>query len=402
LEAATARLFDDAKKFKNAVESLFNHQRTFACTLLEVYSGILGNNGSTSPTLEEDGSRSKIPSYSERNSNPSSSPEKSLRKALTPPESIEAVKAFSASIDSAYESIDLSVIDRRIVAPSEDLLAVFRNIRRTMVKRNHKCVDYDRHRVDTEKMKAAPNKDAKDERRMITTEQALQQATHDFAVLNDALKNEIPRLLVLREKFIDPCFRSLYLLELQVTKALHQAVAPLRGNFPHLEIGAPVQPKYDTKREAVDDMINQLQILKLKPSALLAASKSAGSSPTAEASAAPGSFPPSNGSSGSKPRPQSVPTASAIAGATAIPTMANSAKIPTMAKQATVPSPEPTKGPSPRVVKALYDFEPQQPDDLGFKAGDQIEVIESSESVNDWWKGRVNGRVGYFPANYVA
>jgi hypothetical protein len=50
---------------------------------------------------------------------------------------------------------------------------------------------------------------------------------------------------------------------------------------------------------------------------------------------------------------------------------------------------------------AIYDFDAQQPGDLGFRKGDVIEVIEKTDSTDAWWKGRVNGREGVFPGNYV-
>ncbi|KAF7330344.1 SH3-domain-containing protein [Mycena venus] len=37
--------------------------------------------------------------------------------------------------------------------------------------------------------------------------------------------------------------------------------------------------------------------------------------------------------------------------------------------------------------------------DLTFRAGDTIEIVEETNS--DWWTGRLNGREGVFPANYV-
>jgi len=64
-----------------------------------------------------------------------------------------------------------------------------------------------------------------------------------------------------------------------------------------------------------------------------------------------------------------------------------------------VPSPPPSSN-HPK-AKALYEFVPQQPGDLGFKVGDIIEITEQTQSQNDWWKGRLNGNTGSFPANYV-
>ncbi|KAI0113309.1 DUF500-domain-containing protein [Daldinia grandis] len=50
---------------------------------------------------------------------------------------------------------------------------------------------------------------------------------------------------------------------------------------------------------------------------------------------------------------------------------------------------------------ALYNFEPDQPGDLGFKKGDVITVLKKTDSDNDWWTGMVGSRHGIFPSNYV-
>ena len=51
------------------------------------------------------------------------------------------------------------------------------------------------------------------------------------------------------------------------------------------------------------------------------------------------------------------------------------------------------------VVKALYPFEGTEEDDLSFQAGDRIVVKNVLDGK--WWEGECNGRVGWFPGNYV-
>lgn len=55
---------------------------------------------------------------------------------------------------------------------------------------------------------------------------------------------------------------------------------------------------------------------------------------------------------------------------------------------------------APRFVETLYEYKAATPDELSFYKGERIEVLEEENSAG-WCKGRLAGKTGLFPGNYV-
>jgi amphiphysin len=337
---------------------------------------------------------------------------------------IRNVTKYETAMQELLELIrpELELIETRICGPVKELQSVMKTIRKSITKRDHKLTDYDRFNNSLTKLRDKKDKSLSDEKNLFKLEQDFEVATNEYDYINNALKQDLPRFMILSTQFIDPLFNSLFYMQLNIYYLLLEKMNSFAAECKY-EIsnvpGAQIAQDYEDKRTDAWNIIENLGIVKriVSVSRLVQQTRSNSGNTTlgrqvstATASSASSSVaglkagpPPTralSASSYTKPAP-----APPVAQAAPPPpyTATTSAASAAAAKRAPPPPPPLKPKPKPQVtyVVALYDFVAQADGDLSFNAGDRIELVEKTDSAEDWWTGKLNGVQGVFPGNYV-
>ncbi|EPQ61224.1 BAR-domain-containing protein [Gloeophyllum trabeum ATCC 11539] len=391
LEQATEKLLKDTKAFTDAVNHLFTSGASFAAHFNALFHPIAGE-------------------YDLLGKHPDCA------------HTIRNVDAYQAALEELRGSVapELELIESRIHGPLKEYQGVLKTVRKTITKREHKLVDYDRYNNSLTKLRDKKEKSLSDEKNLFKLEQDFENASNEYDYINTALKNDLPRFMTMSTQFIDPLFHSFFYMQLNIFYLLLEKLQGFaEGKYDTSVTGAQIAEEYETKRSDAWQTIEGLHItqriistsklvqqnrtnggLSPSPSSLnrsaSATSTASGASRSVSGAGYKKAPPPPPGGKAAEPAPPpySPPANGAAAAAAAA------------AKRAPPPPPPPLK-PKPKAeppvqyVVALYDFEAQAEGDLSFSAGDRIELVEKTESQEDWWTGRLNGRQGVFPGNYV-
>ncbi|KAL9046467.1 MAG: hypothetical protein Q9214_000702 [Letrouitia sp. 1 TL-2023] len=338
------------------------------------------------------------------------------------PEGIQACEEYENIVRELQATLqpELEMIQQRVIGPADELLTVIRVVQKSTVKRQHKQLDYDRHRTSLKKLQDKKDKSLKDEKALYKAETEVEQATQDFNYFNDLLKDELPRLFQLEREFIRPLFQSFYYMQLNVFYTLHEKMQSI--DIGYFDLTRDIEDAFDMKRGDIKDQVEQLSIVKFKatggkkpgPRYGASSSKPAIEGPSSrlaiegrkssEASSAPSRR--QTLDQANSPPPPYTTSPSLTNGESSIG-RANSTGsawgAAAKAKGAAPPPPKPKPSRfsgAPQAVEraeALYDYEAQAAGDLSFATGDMIEIVVKGATENEWWTGKLNGKEGQFP-----
>lgn len=336
------------------------------------------------------------------------------------PEGIKACEQYQQVVEELQASLapELEMIETRIIRPAEELMEIIRLIRKTTTKRDHKQLDYDRHRATLKKLQEKKDKTLKDEKALYAAENNMELATQEYNTYNDLLKTELPRLFELEREFIRPLFQSFYYMQLNVFYTLHERMQSL--NIPYFDLSNDIEAAFQKKRGNVQERAEELTIVHFKTTGQKASrigtkfnkyGKKEGE--VTKLAPEPGAKPGIRRrtmESADTPPPTYQAAVTSSDNKLLTPGQLNIGRSNSTGatfSTAGKPKPPPPK-PKPKSLTvqaekatAMYDFEPQVEGDLGFKAGDVIEIVQRTSNENEWWTGKLRGVTGQFPGNYV-
>ena len=343
------------------------------------------------------------------------------------PEGIEACEEYENIVRELQTTLapELEMIQARVIGPADELLNVIKIAQKSIVKRQHKQLDYDRHRASFKKIQDKKDKSIKDEKALYKAETDMEQATQDFEYFNNLLKDELPRLFQLEREFIRPLFQSFYYMQLNVFYTLHEKMQSIDIGYFNLTLD--IEEAFEQKQGTTREQTEALSIVKFKATG---GRKSGPPTPRY----GPGSKPALEGPSSrlaiegrksldpptrrsthdfveNPPPPYTSPHSPSLNGESSMARANSTGSSWNSAAKAKGAAPPPPKPKPSRLsgvpavankAEALYDYEAQAAGDLSFSTGDIIEIEEKGATENEWWTGRLNGKQGQFPGKKLS
>lgn len=376
LETETKKLHDESKRYADAINGMLAHQIEFSKAMTEIYKPISGRVSDPDSIIPEGN-----------------------------PEGIRACEEYEAIVKELQETLapELEMIETRVIRPANELLDVVKVIRKTVIKREHKRLDYDRHRSTLKKLQDKKERSAKDEKAMWKAEGDVEVSTQDFEYFNDLLKDELPKLFTLEREFIQPLFQSFYYMQLNIFYTLHDRMQ--HCDIGYFDLSRDIEEAFYEKRGDIQEQAEALSIVRFKTTGQRRPVRYGGR-PALEGGKTPalitsGSEHTTTSKYGTYQRPASTAESHAPPPySPGSPSNPNLAVVAAGKSKPPPPKPKPSRfsgAPAAEMVTALYDYSAQAEGDLSFSAGDVIEIVQRTQNENEWWTGKVHGKQGQFP-----
>ncbi|KAI0935700.1 hypothetical protein AcV5_004045 [Taiwanofungus camphoratus] len=221
IETATDKLLKDTKAYTEAVSNLFTHGAGYAQHFVTLFHPVAGEDDLTRKHPESEHTIRNVDDYE--------TAMEELKTAIVP---------------------ELELIESRVVGPIKELQGVLKTIRKSITKREHKLVDYDRYNNSLTKLRDKKEKTLSDEKHIFKLEQDFDVASNEYDQINSTMKTELPRFLVQATQFLDPLFHSFFYMQLNVFYLLLEKLNGFAesGKYDVSVTGNQIAKEYEEKR----------------------------------------------------------------------------------------------------------------------------------------------------------
>ena len=216
----------------------------------------------------------------------------------------------------------------------------------------------------------------KNDARLSGTERRLTSAKQAYEDLHAELMEDIPKLVEDKVRFFEPMVAVLIDAQIMFYHGMSSKLEEVQVRITHIDRAAAGNHPRVIRPRQESAVGRSYSSFGSSSSAAPAAGSYAQQQPPQYASQQPPQYAPQQ-------PPQYAPQPTGGYGAAPPPVPSRS--LPTV--------------PGQHRAQGMWDFATVQPNELPFRAGDVLNIIDSS--AGDWWTAELNGRQGLIPANYV-
>ncbi|KAK4509761.1 uncharacterized protein ATC70_007063 [Mucor velutinosus] len=118
----------------------------------------------------------------------------------------------------------LDDLDALVVRPANRFHMITKTIDKTITKREHKLIDFDRHRIAYMKYSAISEPSPSEEKNMFKLQTQFDNAAADYDYFNNMLKDELVRFLDMSQEFIEPVFQQFYNIQSRIVGGFYSRI----------------------------------------------------------------------------------------------------------------------------------------------------------------------------------
>lgn len=159
------------------------------------------------------------------------------------PNTRQALLDYATAMDYCRHEVlsQLDDLDHLVVRPLTHLRDIVRTIQKTITKRQHKLLDYDRFRVSYYKLSAIPEPTPSEEKNIFKLQSQFDNASHEYEYFNQLLKEEFVQFLDLCQDLIEPVVQQFYNIQSKIAGGiygrLHEVIQRNANTFTTMEAG---------------------------------------------------------------------------------------------------------------------------------------------------------------------